>query len=171
MRCPNCESTESRVVDSRLSRGGRAVRRRRECSDCDHRFTTYEYVEREPLTIRKADGSSEPYDRDKLFRSIQIACAKRPVSRDEVEGVVDEIEGELESADAREVESQRVGEMVMARLRRMDQVAYVRFASVYRDFQDTAEFMDEIRELVRRAGYDAEGQVELFRESGSEDEE
>ena len=84
---------------------------------------------------------------------------------------MDEIEGELESADAREVDSQRVGEMVMSRLRRMDQVAYVRFASVYRDFQDTAEFMDEIRELVRRAGYDAEGQVELFRESGSEDEE
>lgn len=153
------------MVDSRLSRGGRAVRRRRECGSCGHRFTTYEHVEREPLTVRKADGSSEPYERSKLFRSIQIACAKRPVSRDEVEGLVDEVEEELEAADEREVQSQRIGEMVMAGLRRLDQVAYVRFASVYRDFQDTDEFMEEIRELVRRAGYDADDQVDLFRDS------
>lgn len=164
MRCPKCESTDSRVVDSRLSRGGRAVRRRRECGSCGHRFTTYEYVEREPLTVRKADGSSEPYERPKLFRSIQIACAKRPVSRDEIEEMVDAVEEELEAADEREVESHRIGELVMSRLRRVDQVAYVRFASVYRKFQDTTEFMEEIRELVRRAGYDAEGQADLFRE-------
>lgn len=162
MRCPNCDSTDSRVVDSRLSRGGRAVRRRRECGACGRRFTTYEYVEREPLTVRKADGSSEPYERGKLFRSLQIACAKRPVSREEIEAVVDEVEERLESVDEREVESQRIGEMVMDRLRRLDQVAYVRFASVYRNFQDTTEFMEEIRELVRRAGYDAEDQVDLF---------
>lgn len=164
MRCPDCDDQNSRVVDSRLSRGGRAVRRRRECGSCGHRFTTYEHVEREPLTVRKADGSSEPYERSKLFRSIQIACAKRPVSRDEVESLVDDVEEDLEAADEREVESQRIGEMVMDGLRRLDQVAYVRFASVYRNFQDTAEFMEEVRELVRRAGYDAEGQVELFRE-------
>ena len=151
-------------MDSRLSRGGRAVRRRRECGACGHRFTTYEYVEREPLTVRKADGSSEPFERTKLFRSIQIACAKRPVTRDEVETLVDDIEADLEAADDREVESQRIGEMVMSGLRRLDQVAYVRYASVYRNFQDTTEFMDEVRELVRRAGYDAEGQVDLFRD-------
>lgn len=170
MRCPSCDSTESRVVDSRVSRGGRAIRRRRECSACEHRFTTYERVEREPLTVRKADGSSEPYERGKLLRSIQIACAKRPVSRDEIEGTVDEVETELESTDRREVDSQRIGELVMERLRHLDQVAYVRFASVYRDFQDTTEFMEEIREMVRRAGYDAAGQVDLFREDETDEE-
>lgn len=162
MRCPNCDSTDSRVVDSRLSRGGRAVRRRRECGACGRRFTTYEYVEREPLTVRKADGSSEPYERGKLFRSIQIACAKRPVSREEIEAVVDEVEERLESVDEREVESQRIGEMVMDRLRRLDQVAYVRFASVYRNFQDTSEFTDEVRELLRRQRFQSRGQGELF---------
>lgn len=168
MRCPSCDSTETRVVDSRLSRGGRAVRRRRECGGCGHRFTTYEYVEKEPLTVRKEDGSSEPFERGKLLRSIQIACAKRPVSRDEIEEVVDAVQGELEAADDREVDSQRIGEMVMEHLRRLDQVAYVRFASVYRNFQDTTEFMEAIRELVRRAGYDAAGQVDLFRELDGE---
>lgn len=169
MRCPTCDSTESRVVDSRVSRGGRAIRRRRECTECGHRFTTYERIEREPLTVRKADGSSEPYERGKLLRSIQIACAKRPVSRDEIEDMVDEVETKLEATDRREVDSQRIGELVMARLRRLDQVAYVRFASVYRDFQDTTEFMEEIREMVRRAGYDAAGQVDLFREDEADE--
>ena len=169
MRCPTCDSTESRVVDSRVSRGGRAIRRRRECTGCGHRFTTYERVEREPLTVQKADGSSEPYERGKLLQSIQIACAKRPVSRDEIEGLVDEVETQLEAADEREVDSQRIGELVMDRLRRLDQVAYVRFASVYRDFQDTTEFMEEIREMVRRAGYDAAGQVDLFREDEADE--
>lgn len=169
MRCPGCDETDSRVVDSRLSRAGRAVRRRRECTHCGHRFTTYEYVEKEPLTVRKEDGSSEPFERSKLLASLQLACAKRPVSRERIEGLVDEIEGRLEGADAREVTSQRIGEMAMEGLRGLDQVAYVRFASVYRDFQDTTEFMDEVRELVRRARYDAAGQVELF-EAEEEDE-
>lgn len=171
MRCPRCDHSETRVVDSRLSRGDRAVRRRRECSSCGHRFTTYEHVEKEPLTVRKADGASEPYDRSKLLQSIQIACAKRPVSRQEMEELVDDVEARLERADSREVPTQRIGEMVMDRLRSLDQVAYVRFASVYRDFQDTTEFMEEIRELVRRAGYDVPGQSDLFRKLDQTEEE
>lgn len=155
-------------MDSRLSRGGRAVRRRRECSSCSHRFTTYEYVEEEPLTIQKRGGGGEPFQRGKLLRSVQVACAKRPVSREQIERLVDEVEEELQGADEREVSSRRVGELVMDRLRRLDQVAYVRFASVYRNFQDTAEFMEEVRELLRRARYDAEGQVDLFGETADE---
>jgi transcriptional repressor NrdR len=150
------------VVDSRLSRGGRAIRRRRECIACGQRFTTYELVEREPLTVHKTSGAIEPYDRHKLLRSIRIACAKRPVSLSEIEEIVDSVEEMLEAADDREISSQRIGELVMRHLRAADQVAYVRFASVYRNFQDTTEFMEEVRELVNRARYEARGQQELF---------
>jgi len=144
------------------------VRRRRECVDCGYRFTTYEQVEREPLTVHKADGSSEPFERAKLLRSLQIACAKRPVSRDEIEAIVDRIEDELQATGDREVESERIGELVMRWLRDADQVAYVRYASVYRDFQDTTEFMEEVRELVRRAGYDASDQRDLFADEATD---
>lgn len=163
VRCPSCDTIENHVVDSRLSRGGRAIRRRRECGHCERRFTTYEYVEEEPLTVRKREGGGEPYEREKLLESIQIACARRPVTREEIDALVDDIEEELRGADEREVESQALGEMVMRRLRRLDQVAYVRFASVYRNFQDTTEFMQEVRELVRHARYESAGQVDLFR--------
>ena len=146
------------------------MRRRRECADCAHRFTTYEQVEREPLTVHKADGSSEPFERSKLLRSLQIACAKRPVSRDEIESIVDRIEDELQTAGDREVQSERIGELVMRALRKADQVAYVRYASVYRDFQDTTEFMEEVRELVRRAGYDASDQRDLFGDGSGDGE-
>ncbi len=169
MRCPRCDHPEHRVVDSRSSRGGRAIRRRRECAACGRRFTTYEHVEKEPLAVRKSTGAVEPYDRSKLEAGIRIACAKRPIPVDAVERLVDEVEEELEAADAREISSRRIGEMVMARLRSLDQVAYVRFASVYRNFQDTTEFMEEVRELLRRARYEAAGQVDLFG-SGTEDE-
>lgn len=169
MRCPRCDHPEHRVVDSRSSRGGRSIRRRRECASCGRRFTTYEHIEEEPLSVRKRTGTIEPYDRSKLEASIRIACAKRPISVTAVEELLDEIEAELEAADEREVSSRRIGEMVMARLRSLDQVAYVRFASVYRNFQDTTEFMEEVRELVRRARYDAAGQVDLFG-AGGEDE-
>ena len=162
MRCPTCDHIEDRVVDSRLSRGGRAIRRRRECIACGQRFTTYELVEKEPLTVRKTSGAIEPYDRSKLLRSIRIACAKRPVSLTEIENMVDATEEALEAADAREVSSQAVGELVMRHLQAADHVAYVRFASVYRNFQDTTEFMEEVRELVTRARYQARGQHELF---------
>ena len=162
MRCPTCDHIEDRVVDSRLSRGGRAIRRRRECIACGQRFTTYELVEKEPLTVRKNSGAIEPYDRSKLLRSIRIACAKRPVSLTEIENMVDATEEALEATDVREVSSQAVGELVMRHLQAADHVAYVRFASVYRNFQDTTEFMEEVRELVTRARYQARGQHELF---------
>lgn len=158
------------MVDSRSSRGDRAIRRRRECVACEHRFTTYEHIEEEPLAVRKRTGTVEPYNRGKLQASIEIACAKRPISVADVEALLDAIEGELEAADRREVSSREIGEMVMARLRSLDQVAYVRFASVYRNFQDTTEFMEEVRELVRRARYEAIGQVDLFG-SGNEDDD
>lgn len=166
MRCPSCNHIEDKVVDSRLSRGGRSIRRRRECLECGKRFTTYEHVEHEPLSIRKTTGAVEPYDRQKLLDSIGIACAKRPISLTTIEAVVDEIEELIEASDNREISSQSIGEMVMEQLRGLDQVAYVRFASVYRNFQDTTEFMEEVRELVTRARYRARGQQDLF---GSED--
>ncbi len=162
MRCPNCEHEEDRVVDSRSSRGGRATRRRRECLACEHRFTTYERIEEEPLLVQKRPGGTETYDRAKLTSSIRVACAKRPVSNADIEALVDGVEEELDAADTREVESVHLGELVMTRLRSLDQVAYVRFASVYRNFQDTTEFMEEVRELVRRAGHNVAGQVDLF---------
>ena len=162
MRCPGCDHPEDRVVDSRTSRGGRAIRRRRECTGCGRRFTTYEHIEEEPLVVQKQAGSSEPYDRSKLLSSIQIACAKRPVSQSEIEALVDDLEEALQASDLRVVSSRELGEMVMLRLRSLDQVAYVRFASVYRNFQDTTEFMEEVRELLIRARYQSAGQVDLF---------
>ncbi len=162
MRCPGCDHPEDRVVDSRTSRGGRAIRRRRECTACGRRFTTYEHIEEEPLVVQKRTGSSESYDRSKLLSSIQIACAKRPVSLSDIEALVDDVEEALQTSDMREVSSRELGEMVMLRLRALDQVAYVRFASVYRNFQDTTEFMEEVRELLIRARYQSAGQVDLF---------
>lgn len=153
MRCPECDSTENRVVDTRTSRGGRAVRRRRECTDCASRFTTYEYVEERPLQVLKRDGSSEEFDRSKLVRAVKTACAKRPISMTEMDRIVDEIEDALGRHAGAEVPSGRIGEMVMERLKPLDRVAYVRFASVYRDFQDEDEFqafVDEMKERGRR---------------------
>lgn len=163
MRCPYCEGTEDRVVDSRTSRGGRAVRRRRECLACGRRFTTYEYVEQRPLQVLKRDGTSEPYERRKLLRSFRLPCAKRPVSPSEIEAMVDEIEDELGRMGKEEVESGMIGEMVMERLRKKDYVAYVRFASVYRNFQDLDEFAAELAELKARRARQAlsEDQAEL----------
>lgn len=154
---------EDRVVDSRVSREGRAVRRRRECLACRRRFTTYEYVEERPLQILKRDGSSEAYDRAKLIRSIQLPCAKRPITISEVEALVDAIEDELSGLGHDEVESATIGELVMDRLKQLDHVAYVRFASVYRNFQDIDEFVEELRELNRRRARGAQNanQAEL----------
>jgi len=166
MQCPKCDHPEDRVVDSRTSRGGRATRRRRECLGCGHRFTTYEQIEEEPLLVQKKGGDTETYDRAKLLSSVRVACAKRPVSNAEIEALIDEVEARLATTDLREIPSLHLGELVMERLRNIDQVAYVRFASVYRNFQDTTEFMEEVRELVRRARYNAAGQVELFTPGG-----
>jgi len=166
VQCPTCAHPEDRVVDSRASRGGRATRRRRECLSCGHRFTTYEQIEEEPLLVQKKGGGTEPYDRAKLLGSIRVACAKRPVSNVEIEALVDEVEARLSETDLSEVHSLELGELVMERLRALDQVAYVRFASVYRNFQDTTEFMEEVTELVRRARHNTVGQVELFTSNG-----
>lgn len=150
MRCPFCSHMEDRVVDSRASREGRAVRRRRECLQCGRRYTTYEYIEERPLQVVKRNGEIEPYDRRKLLTSIQVAAAKRPVAAAEIDAIVEEIERVLDRTDATEVKSGRLGELVMERLKGRDHIAYVRFASVYRNFQDLTEFYEEIRDLDER---------------------
>jgi transcriptional repressor NrdR len=141
---------EDRVTDSRTGREGRAVRRRRECLGCGRRFTTYEYIEERPVQIVKRDGSIEAYDRRKLLRSVQVACAKRPVGPNEIESIVEDIERTLDRDDTAEAGSKVIGEMVMERLKTYDHIAYVRFASVYRNFQDLTEFYDEIKDLDAR---------------------
>jgi transcriptional repressor NrdR len=158
MRCPFCQHLEDRVVDSRSSREGRAVRRRRECMACARRFTTYEYIEERPLHVVKRGGEIETYDRRKLLHSIEIAAAKRPVSAPDIDAIVEEIEHMLDRSDATEIETRRLGEMVMERLKARDHIAYVRFASVYRNFQDLTEFYDELMDLDARTA-----QVELRR--------
>jgi transcriptional repressor NrdR len=145
MRCPYCHETEDRVVDSRTSREGRAIRRRRECLGCGRRFTTYEVVEERPVQVIKTDASVERFDRAKLLRSIRLPCVKRPVTGAEIDDMVDAIEDELSGRE--QVPSRELGEMVMDRLREKDYVAYVRFASVYRNFQDIDEFVEELEEL------------------------
>jgi transcriptional repressor NrdR len=145
MRCPYCHEVEDRVVESRISREGRAVRRRRECLGCGRRFTTYEVVEERPVQVIKRDGTVETFDRGKLMRALRLPCAKRPVTEAEIEAMVDAIEDELDGRD--QVPSRELGELAMARLREQDYVAYVRFASVYRNFQDIDEFVDELTEL------------------------
>lgn len=162
MRCPYCGHFDDRVVDSRISREGRAVRRRRECLGCGRRYTTYEYIEARPLSVRKRDGRVEPLDRSKLARSIQVACAKRPVSLAQIEAITDEIVESLERSESGELESRAIGEAVMAKLRDLDQVAFVRFASVYRNFQDTTEFMEEVRALLSQARYNTREQLDLL---------
>lgn len=147
MRCPDCDATENRVVDTRDSRGGRAVRRRRECAVCGTRFTTYEHIEERPLLVLKHDGRIEEFDRTKLSRSIFIACAKRPVTQDDVDGLVDSIQDALTGELRSEVPGSRIGELVMERLAPLDRVAYIRFASVYRNFQDIGEFQEVVRDL------------------------
>ena len=145
MRCPYCHETEDRVVDSRTSREGRAIRRRRECTGCGRRFTTYEVVEERPVQVIKNDGTVENFDREKLLRSLRLPCVKRPVSEADIEGMVDAIEDELSGRD--QVPSRELGELVMGQLREKDYVAYVRFASVYRNFQDIDEFVEELEDL------------------------
>ncbi len=150
MRCPSCDGADNRVVDTRTSRGGRAVRRRRECLGCGERFTTYEYVEVRSVQVLKRDGSAQEFDREKLVRGLRIACAKRPVSASQIEGLVDEIQDQLSRQAGVEVSSSLIGEMVMERLKPLDRVAYVRFASVYRNFQDVEEFQLFVDDLNTR---------------------
>ncbi len=149
MKCPFCSSKRDRVIDSRSSSGGSAVRRRRECQKCKKRFTTYEHLERMPLLVIKKDGRREPYDRQKLLTGIFKACEKRPISIDRIEKLVDRIERRLEKEHDKEVKSRVIGELVMKSLHDLDEVAYVRFASVYRQFKDAQHFMKVLKEFLK----------------------
>ena len=149
MRCPFCGEESDKVIDSRSVQEGKAVRRRRECQSCSERFTTYEYIERVALTVIKTDQRREPFDRAKLKRGVEISTAKRPVSAKQIDTLVEEVENELFKLSKSEVASQLIGEMVMERLRDLDEVAYVRFASVYRKFSDKTEFVDELKKLIQ----------------------
>ena len=148
MRCPFCASTNSRVIDTRSAEGG--VRRRRECEDCERRFTTYERVAPLRLMVVKRDARREPFDRNKILKGIQTACAKRPVPTGSIEEQVTGTERELYHRGSREVTSREIGEMVMQNLRRLDEVAYIRFATIYRRFADVEDLADEIECLLKR---------------------
>ena len=150
MRCPKCGSSEDKVVDSREARDGHAIRRRRECLKCQFRFTTFEIVEREELRVVKNNGVREPFSRSKLLGGMRKACEKRPVTSEILEQSVDEIADELEQEGYREIPSNVIGAKVMKRLEGIDQVAYVRYASVYRQFEEVGEFLSEIKSLGDR---------------------
>lgn len=148
MRCPFCSFPETKVVDSRPTEEGQAIRRRRECINCNRRFTTYEKIEEIPLMVVKKDGNRQSFDRNKILNGIIKACEKRPVSMDKIESLVDEIEKNLYNSMEKEVTSTAIGEMVMNKLKDIDHVAYVRFASVYREFKDLNSFMEELKNLL-----------------------
>ena len=148
MKCPFCGYSDSKVIDSRPAEEGSTIRRRRECLACQKRFTTYEIIERLPLVVIKRDGSRQSFDKVKLINGMVRACEKRPVSLSQLETIADEIEQELQSGLEREVKTVDIGEMVMTRLKDVDEVAYVRFASVYRSFKDINTFMEELSKLL-----------------------
>ncbi len=152
MRCPYCGQDDDKVIDSRAVREGRAVRRRRQCLACAERFTTYEAIETRPVLVVKRDGRRAAYDRAKITTGIARACEKRPVSLEQIEIIVDGLEQELARSGLREVPSEVLGQMVLSRLRAVDDVAYVRFASVYRSFQSAGEFRELLRQLQRERG-------------------
>ncbi len=149
MKCPFCGHIEDKVVDSREGKEGDSVRRRRECLACERRFTTYERVDEIPYMIVKKDGRREKYDRQKVLSGLLRACEKRPVSANQMESVVNEVEALVVESPDRECPSKEIGQLVMKRLRELDKVAYVRFASVYHDFKDVKEFLDELKDLQR----------------------
>lgn len=148
MKCPFCSFADSKVIDSRPADDGSSIRRRRECLACQKRFTTYETVERLPLVVIKRDGSRQSFDRMKVLNGMIRACEKRPVALQELERIADDIEHELQGALEREISTTEIGEMVMERLKDLDEVSYVRFASVYRSFKDINTFMDELTKLL-----------------------
>jgi transcriptional repressor NrdR len=148
MKCPACGHPETKVIDSRLNTDGTSIRRRRECLDCEKRFTTYEYVEYVPLVVVKRDGKRQPFDRKKIIAGIMKACEKRPVSAERIEEITQEVERNIQKKFDREVDSKEIGEAIMEKLAREDEVAYVRFASVYRQFRDVSHFMDELKTML-----------------------
>ena len=149
MKCPFCACGESKVIDSRPTDDNERIRRRRECTDCRKRFTTYEIVETVPLTVIKKDKSRESFDRQKLFNSLRRACDKRAVSLNDIDRAVDSIEQTLQNSMEREITTDRVGELAMAQLKALDEVSYIRFASVYREFKDLNSFMDELAVMLK----------------------
>ncbi|KMM37432.1 MULTISPECIES: transcriptional regulator NrdR [Bacillales] len=151
MRCPNCNQNGTRVLDSRPVHEGRSIRRRRECESCTYRFTTFETVEEIPLIVVKKEGTREEFSRDKILRGLIKACEKRPVPLETLETIVNEIERDLRNQGASEISSDVVGELVMDQLAKVDEVAYVRFASVYRQFKDINVFIRELKDLINRA--------------------
>ncbi|MFB9760069.1 transcriptional regulator NrdR [Ectobacillus funiculus] len=152
MRCPNCSHNGTRVLDSRPVDEGRSIRRRRECESCLYRFTTFERVEETPLIVVKKDGTREQFSKEKMLRGLIKACEKRPVSLKQLEDVTQHVERELRNIGVSEVESDKVGEMVMEALRDIDEVAYVRFASVYRQFKDLNVFIEELKDILQKGG-------------------
>ncbi|MCC6394987.1 MAG: transcriptional repressor NrdR [Bryobacterales bacterium] len=150
MRCPFCGFQEDRVIDSRESREGEAIRRRRQCLKCEKRFTTYERIDEVPYMVVKKDGRREKFDRQKVLTGLLKACEKRPVSMGKLAELVDEVEGKIVEAAEREISTTEIGEILISRLRDIDKVAYVRFASVYRDFQDEEAFFHELKDLLQK---------------------
>jgi len=150
MRCPSCGYKGTNVMDSRLNSDGTSIRRRRKCSKCEERFTTYEYIEEVPLMVVKRDGRRQAFDRTRVLNGLIKACEKRPVSVEKIEAMVDDIEHAIRKKYDREISSKDIGEMVMTRLSVVDEVAYVRFASVYRQFRDVNQFMDELQMILTK---------------------
>ena len=147
MRCPKCTSIEDKVVDSRVSKEGNTIRRRRECAECGYRYTTIESLVRDGMMVIKRDGRREDFDREKLMHAVRAACHKRPVDLEQLTMLVDDVLDAMEASSDAEIPSNAIGDAVMQRLRKIDQVAYVRFASVYKEFRDVTEFVTEIRDM------------------------
>lgn len=149
MRCPKCTSIEDKVIDSRISKEGSTIRRRRECLECGYRYSTTETLIRDGIVVLKRDGRREDFDREKLVRSVRASCHKRPVDAEQIAMLIEDLLDALEAQFEKEIPSQAIGEGVMQRLRSVDQVAYVRFASVYKEFRDVSEFVEEISTLAK----------------------
>ena len=148
MKCPKCSKSENKVVDSRMVKEGNAIRRRRECSACGYRFTTYEYIEKFEIIVQKSNGTSEEFDREKLKKGILIACRKRPISPKEIDMLVNNIYIQISDTYSGSINSGKIGEIVSEKLKEVDEVAYIRFASVYRKFKDVKEFMTELKNII-----------------------
>lgn len=151
MKCPYCSCEDSKVIDSRPTDEGERIRRRRECTNCGKRFTTYEVIENVPLIVVKKDNSREAFDRNKLFNGLLRACEKRPVPAETIDKVVNEIEAQLQNSLEKEVPAMKIGEMAMEKLKSIDEIAYIRFASVYRQFKDISTFMEEVSKLFNES--------------------
>jgi transcriptional repressor NrdR len=171
MRCPYCSSLENKVVDSRMGKEGESIRRRRECLKCEGRFTTYERVEEVLPSVIKKDGRREPFDRLKILNGLKKACEKRPISMEMLERTVEEIEKTLQEKGLKEIPSTMVGEEVMERLHKLDEVAYVRFASVYRSFRDINEFMSELKDILSNKDKDMKDIKDVITEKPQKAEE